>query len=424
MTVADLAGRREPRLAAAAITLLLSLGTFDQLKTPALPAPAGAATSAEEIADRLRAQLDDDPARAPYVTAAAAPLLASCPPQSGEARMPPGGVPAYSGELLPPEMDEPLRVRFWITSPERAADAVTAARPGAEECDRPGHQTLKEVAGYDRLGWRGVRTLVTTDTWTDDDSRGAVATIVAARGGLLAEVTWAWPFEAGGEPGRHALLQGTASAASALAAAGGDPSRPAPVAPTAMTMRSASARMAAALPPASSYGKDVASWPTPGSGPRSHELVCADPSREENAYAGAPAVTRRLIGDVSVHEAMLFLPDERSAERALRKPLSWDGSCSFDEDGRSYSIQPRLDPFTSGPWTGQIRTFAVQHPEPPPRPKGAVRRSTAHVAVGVRHGTTMVYLRWQGPAGTDPAAALRTGRTALMSTLGRLPAGG
>ncbi|MGV9382862.1 hypothetical protein ACWDRB_44085 [Nonomuraea sp. NPDC003707] len=58
------------------------------------------------------------------------------------------------------------------------------------------------------------------------------------------------------------------------------------------------------------------------------------------------------------------------------------------------------------------------------RPKGTYRPSVAHVAVGGRHGTTMVYLRWQGPVGTDPAAALRTGQAAIMHTLDRLPVGG
>ncbi|MFG6192278.1 hypothetical protein [Nonomuraea sp. JJY05] len=52
---------------------------------------------------------------------------------------------------------------------------------------------------------------------------------MAARGGLLAEVTWSWPFEAGGEPDPQVLLQGTVSAASVLAVVGGNPASPAPV---------------------------------------------------------------------------------------------------------------------------------------------------------------------------------------------------
>ncbi|MFI6633184.1 hypothetical protein ACIBI7_30250 [Nonomuraea fuscirosea] len=415
----DLARPPGTRIAAAAITLLFSLGVADQLKTPALPAPATAATSVEEIADRLRRHLDDDATRAPYVTPPSAPLLGWCRPQGVETRTPPEGVPAYSGELLLPELEKPMRVRFWLTSPEAAAGAATTARRGSGECDRPGRDALQDVASFDRLGWRGVRVMVAMDAW-DDGEPGAVATIVAARGGLLAEVTWAWPFEVSAGPGWQVLLQGTASATSVLGAVGGDPAGPAPATAT----RSASARIAAALPSASSYGEDMTLWPAPGSGPRSHERVCGDPPHEQNAHAGAPAVTRRLIGGVSVREDVLFLPDEHSAERERAGPLGWDGSCSSDEDEPSYSVDPRLDPFTSGPWTGQIRTFAVRHPEPPPRPKGAFRRSVAHVAVGVRHGTTVVHLRWQGPAGTDPAAALRTGRTALMRTLARLPAEG
>ncbi|MEV3984518.1 hypothetical protein [Nonomuraea sp. NPDC049758] len=408
------------RIAAAAITLLFTLGVFDQLKTPALPMPARAAASVEEIADRLHEYLDDDVTYAPYVTLPSTPFLAWCWPESIETRMPPEGVPAYSAKLLLPELDEPLEVRFWITSPEAAIRAVATARRGTAECVRSGDDVLKDVTDLDQWGWRGVQALVTTDSWTEHGDPGAQATIVAARRGLLAEVTWAWPFEMDGEPDPHVLLQGTASATSALAAVGGAPARSAPAPAT----RSASATMAAALPPASAYGKEMVSWPVPGSAPGSHELVCADPFHEQNAYDGAPAVTRRLIGEVSVREDVLFLPDEQSAEQARTGLLSWDGSCLSDEGEQSYSIDPRLEPFTSGPWTGEIRTFAVQHADPSRRPKGADRHSIAHVAVGVRHGTTMVYLRWQGPAGTDPAAALRTGHAAIMHTLGRLPVGG
>ncbi|GAA4923249.1 hypothetical protein HD597_000379 [Nonomuraea thailandensis] len=63
------------RIAAAAITLLFTLGVFDQLKTPALPMPAQAAASVEEIADRLHHYLNDDVTYAPYVTLPGTPLL-------------------------------------------------------------------------------------------------------------------------------------------------------------------------------------------------------------------------------------------------------------------------------------------------------------------------------------------------------------
>ncbi|MBT2233726.1 hypothetical protein [Nonomuraea sp. NEAU-A123] len=423
VSVVDLARLRRLRVAAAAVTLLFTLGAFDQLKTPALPTPARAAASVEEIADRLRGRLDDDVTYAHYVALPDTPFLAWCWPKNMEARMPPDGVPAYSGELLSPEIVEPLKVRFWITSPEAAVRAVAAARRGTEEC---GHSSsdefvLKDVAGFDQWGWRGMQALITTDAWTEEGDSGAQATIVAARGGLLAEVTWAWPFEAGGEPARHVLLQGAMSATSVLAAIGGDPALPAPAAAMAP---SASAAMAAALPPPSAYGKDMMSWPAPWDDPRSHELVCGDSFFEQNAYDGAPAVTRRLIGEVSVREDVLFLPDEHVAEQARTRPLNWGGSCLSDEGKQPYSINPRLEAFTRGPWTGEIKTFAVRRPDPPHRPKDNFRRSVAHVAMGVRRGTTMVYLRWQGPAGTDPAAALRAGRAALIRTLDRLPSGG
>ncbi|GGO75317.1 hypothetical protein [Nonomuraea cavernae] len=155
-----------------------------------------------------------------------------------------------------------------------------------------------------------------------------------------------------------------------------------------------------------------------------HELVCGNVFFEQNAYGGAPAVTRRLIGEVSVREDVLVLPDEHSAEQARTKPLNWSGWCHSEDIAPVYSVSPGLEPFTSGPWTGEIRTFAVGRPEPPRRSNGAIRDSVAHVAVGVRRGTTVVYLRWQGSAGTDPAAALRAGRAALTRTLDRLPTSG
>ncbi|MGW4404742.1 hypothetical protein ACWEJ6_11955 [Nonomuraea sp. NPDC004702] len=169
-------------------------------------------------------------------------------------------MPAYSGKLLVPELDELLEVRFWTTSREVAIRAVATARRGTAECGRSGDDALKDVAAFNQWGWRGVQALVTTDAWTEHGDPGAQATIVAARRGLSAEVTWAWPFEMDGEPDPRVLLQGTASATSVPAAVGGDPARSAPSPAT----RSASAAMAAALPPASAYGKDMVSWPVQG----------------------------------------------------------------------------------------------------------------------------------------------------------------
>jgi hypothetical protein len=157
-------------------------------------------------------------------------------------------------------------------------------------------------------------------------------------------------------------------------------------------------------------------------------LVCPDPFFEQNAYDGAPAVTRRLIGDV--REDVLFLPDEQSAEEARVRPLTTRSGVATEtgakpcdsEDSRSYTIAPRREPFTRGPWTGEIETFAVGRPDLLHQPFD--HDSVAHVAVAVRHGCTMVYLRWQASDRADPAAALRAGRAALTRTLDLLPTGG
>lgn len=56
--------------------------------------------------------------------------------------------------------------------------------------------------------------------------------------------------------------------------------------------------------------------------------------------------------------------------------------------------------------------------------RGPRARQATAPAVAVRHGSTMVYLRWQASDRPDPAAALRAGRAALTRTLDRLPASG
>jgi hypothetical protein len=115
-----------------------------------------------------------------------------------------------------------------------------------------------------------------------------------------------------------------------------------------------------------------------------------------------------LIGEVSVREAVLFLPDEQSAEEARVRPLLSAGpgesggrGCEF----RDTALKHRLEPFAKGPWIGEIETLV------------AGQGSVTHVAVAVRHGSTMAYLRWQGPSTMDPAVALRRGRAALAHTL-------
>ncbi|MEU4516942.1 hypothetical protein AB0G05_46295 [Nonomuraea wenchangensis] len=412
------------RVAVAAVTLLFALGGFEQLKVPALPMPENAASSVEEIAERLRGRVNDDVDRRwedigvihpPFALGLDAPLLHWCRPgqkRGVEARQPPEGVPGYTAQLHAEEVSGPLEVRFWITSPAQASRLVEAARRGTEQCDDRPDYALVEVTELDRGGWRGVQALVTTEHWTEHGDSGARATIVAARGTLLAEVSWDWEFEAGGLPGRAPLRQGAVVARSVLAAVGGDPGRPArPALPD--SAPAVSTAMAAALPAPSAYGKDMTLWPGPSDA--AHDRLCSW-AFNETMYGGAPAVSRRLTGEVSVREDVLFLPDEQSAERARVRPLLRAGrderggrSCEF-RDKTLENAGRRLDPFARGPWVGEIETLAAR------------RGSVTHVALAVRHGSTMVYLRWQGPSTMHPAAALRRGRAALTHTLDLLTA--
>ncbi|GGQ22317.1 hypothetical protein GCM10010140_60770 [Streptosporangium pseudovulgare] len=240
--------------------------------------------------------------------------------------MPPEGVPAYSGKLLLPELDEPLEVRFWITSPQVAVDAVAATRHGTEECGRSGHDVLKGVAGFDRSGWRGVQALVTTDAWTEDGYPGAGATIVAARGGLPAEVTWAWPFEVDGEPDPYVLLQGTASATSVPAAVGREGSGRSPCS-TSMTRSLMSPWACAMAPPwSTSVGRDrpeaIRPPPFAPATPPScaHQRArTAGPARPRTPH---PAPARALALAAGLAERLRGRPRPATGPSGLTRPIS------------------------------------------------------------------------------------------------------
>ena len=252
---------------------------------------------------------------------------------------------------------------------------------------------------------------VKEEEFIKDGDPDILSTIVAARGGLLAEVSWRTM-----DPLVLPLSQETA-AVSVLAAVGGDPDSPAPAG---ASPRSALSAMAAALPAPSSYGKDMTSWQTFDP---EHDLVCPSAGFDQNVYGGAPTIRRHLTGEVSIRTDVLLLPDERAAEQARTRPLTWGDWVNCETEDKSHVRGSHLvRPLTTGPWTGEIETFVIRRRDLSPRP--AHHYLVANVSVAVRHGTTMVYLRWQGPAGTDRTAALRRGRAALTRTLDLLPAAG
>ncbi|MEV1243585.1 hypothetical protein ACIBO2_10455 [Nonomuraea sp. NPDC050022] len=338
------------------------------------------------------------------------PLLFSCWPEHGLDALPPEGVPAYTGLLRVPEVSSALDVRFWITSPGTASRLVREARRGAEDCARQPQSDYSgsDLADFDRWGWHGVRARVNEEEYTKDGDPDIMSTIVAARGGLLAEVSWRTMdpllLPLGPETG----------AVSVLAAVGGDPDSPAPAG---TSPRSALSAMAAALPAPSAYGKNMKSWQTFDP---EHDTVCPSAGFDQNVYGGAPTIRRRLAGEVSIRTDVLLLPDEQAAEQARTRPLGWGDWVNCEDDDKSHVSGSHLvRPLTSGPWTGEIETFVIRRRDLSSR---SAHHLVANVSVAVRHGTTMVYLRWQGPAGTDRTAALRRGRAALTRTLALLPA--
>ncbi|GAA3146842.1 hypothetical protein [Nonomuraea roseoviolacea] len=219
------------RPAAAALLLLIAFGCSPAF---ALRYPSNAASSAEEIAERLRANFDEAYRRDPSLE-----LLAPCRTETGtEARLPPQGVPAYAAELRVAELPGRLSARFWVTSPAKASVLLDASMRAADQCTRQPEGVVTGFGDLDETGstlldfaapgWRAVQVLVTEPGSSDAGDVGTTATVVAVRGTLLAEVQWYWSIKQGTRSDPHWVGQGNQAARSVLAAIGGVPTRPAP----------------------------------------------------------------------------------------------------------------------------------------------------------------------------------------------------
>ncbi|WP_043628162.1 hypothetical protein [Nonomuraea candida] len=190
--------------------------------------------------------------------------------------------------------------------------------------------------------------------------------------------------------------------------------------------------LAAALPPPSAYGAGVEPWT--GRGDRL-DLTCSPSLFLAPLPAAVPVVSRSLVGPVTVHEQVVVMPDEERAERARRLLTTPPAGlrdeitgrelvrpCGDREEGGDSDVVRlpyRKEPFSRGGWTGETESLAVRRAKAPA--DATYRDSVAHVALVVRRGATVARLIWQGPAGTDLAAAVRAGRAALTRTLDRLP---
>ncbi|MFF4624632.1 hypothetical protein [Nonomuraea jabiensis] len=133
-----------------------------------------------------------------------------------------------------------------------------------------------------------------------------------------------------------------------------------------------------------------------------------------------------------MQEDVLLLPDTAAAEKTRRRLVTPQDKlkdvvngknvvapCATDDEAEPSRIPYQVEPFTRDGWTGEMENLAVRRAKMPRDP--TYKDSVAHVAVVVRRGTTVVRPSWQGPAGTDLAAAVRAGRTALTRTLDLLP---
>ncbi|MBE1565958.1 hypothetical protein [Nonomuraea africana] len=426
-----------------AVLLVLFTGAGSSWSVPSLlPAHAGAASSAEEIAERLRQHVIADPESGIMMRPDVAGPVMSCA-DTVAGLWPPQGVPSYSALLKVRELAAPLTVRFWVTTPARARETVDAARQAAAGCsgpetDGPGRAqepNRRADSAFDRRGWSGVQGVASQPGSSDNGDWYTTAHLVAARGALLTEIAWDWSFEQGDGLDPRWRKGGTAAAEAVLSAVGGDPAHPAPDGSPA---HGATALLAARLPATSAYGEAMRPWPEvqgearkkPGwSTPVEHDMTCSFYfHRQEGLPGGMPAVTRLLFGSVAVREDMSVLPDAQTAETVRRRLLRWDSwpegdkidpcyepDVNDDAEPPAVTIGRRIQPLRHGSWTGQVETFATRRAKLPAQP--TYRDSVAHVAIAVRRGTTVVYLRWQGTAGPNLEAGLARGRAAVIGTL-------
>ncbi|NJP98470.1 hypothetical protein HCN51_55165 [Nonomuraea sp. FMUSA5-5] len=405
----------------AAVVLLVVQSCWGPWVAP-LPVSADAVMSAEEIAERLRGHLDEDSMADGQPPAASldGPLMSLCGQGDSLREGPsPQGVPAYSAQLKVVELPVSLSVRFWLAPPAQANGLLETVREAAEGCVHD--FTDATIGDYARDGWRGTLMAIAGPHNSDNSDWAVDGVVVAARGSLLAEVSWYWPTGYGEGPDADGVRQGVAAVASVLATVGGDPDGPSP----GVTGRTAT--LAAELPPPSAYGKGVRLWDGVGD----PDLTCAIALNRSHLPSAVPVVARTLTGRVTVREEVAVLPDEETAERTRRRLLvipedklkSYDGNifvtpCNKQEDDQYLRVPYTVEPFTRGPWNGELASLAVRRSDLPLHP--TYHDSVAHVTVAVRHGTVVVLLTWQGPAGRDLAGAVREGREAVSRTLDRL----
>lgn len=407
-------------MAVGAVLLLVTYGC-QVPPVPPFDTPHAAAATVEDIAERLRRHVDDthliDGQHA--ATSPAVPLMPACQEESD--LRPPIGVPAYSAKLRVAELPRPLTLRFWIVPPERSQQLADLAGRAARRCAGDSTVTLP----FDREGWHGTQLMNTAARSPDMGDVTTEAYIVAARGQFLAEASWWWPIEQGETEDPYWVGQGVVASASALTAVGGRRDGPMPV----PSPRPGLGALAAALPPPSAYGLDVAPWT--GGDDRS-DLTCTYHMVHKNLPAAVPMVSRVLTGRVTVHEEVLLMPDAARAERARRLLVTPEDEfknvitgedvirpCEYEDEAEPVRIPYTVEPFARGGWTGEMESHAVRRPELPRDP--TYKDSVAHIALIVRSGATVVRLIWQSPAGADLAGALREGRAALTRTLDRLP---
>lgn len=384
--------------------VLIGANTGSSHEMPQAASAVPAAT-VEELAQRLRGH----ELRTDSPVFRANNIFAQC--SGAQSRLTePQGIPVYAAVLA---TDPPLQVRFLKLPDAAAASRLAAAAVHeAQSCaGAPAEEYgavmegLVSVRPFDRSGWSGVQVV------SEIRARRPTALIMkpmtfgrlaAASGAWVVDVAW----EARGSfgyPQRRWTTRGLDAAEWALSHAG------------------AQARQTwlnRALPDPDLYGRRMQVRPKLDT-----DLACANVIYREDDPPFAPSVHRSMSGEAGVHESISIARDETQAEQ-IRHGRFRDDITAFypgqivppcSEPNHPVGVTPTIEAFRHDRWAGEIERFAAREPQLPRQ--ASHRESYAHVALSVRTGNVVVYLRWQAPAGTDLEGALRRGEAELRRAL-------
>jgi hypothetical protein len=351
----------------------------------------------------------------------------------------PVGTPVYRA-VLGSERN-PVPVRFHVLdAPEQAQRAVAAAQEAAGSC-RPKLEDVSSAGGYvssetvvedyHRDGWRGVAAVARGRRGPEESGAAlalpfTVVSAVAARGVVLAEVSWNIDGRSPGrDPDPDWEKDGREEVARLLREVGGDPSgaapqKPDPDSPVLAAMKS--------LPPLESYGTGTSSDP-------SADFLVNQPCglgsqvHYPHVAGGTAQAGRTLAGpEAHVEEVVVLHPSRRKAREYLQSRLTGIerfGRMPHSCFGYGHPLQLPLDGATVVPyveqkleidgWEGTIGSAAARLRGAPP--DATIANSQVWAAAAVRNGEMVASVTLFARAGDDLSTSIAEKRQQVERVL-------